>query len=186
MPSCLWPATTAAELAARIRQAGLDPDECYRVREISFAREDLRIYLTDGYLIFGRPVDGRRISAVFSAHNEGGDGELLLMPPLKSERLSLATFTKSPNLNEHFRIALMLFTDGTAEELAGLIRARPELHTSPETGILLERQFASAVNNLAASFGMRFVYELLSGHPPAEGFFYAAVRGNRLGNFDLV
>jgi hypothetical protein len=185
-PSWLWPATTAADLAARIRQAGLDSEECYRVREISFAREDLRLYLSDGYLIFGRPVDGRRISAVFSAHNEGGDGELLLMPPSKSERLSLATFTKSPNLNEHFRLAVMLFTDGTAEELAGLIRSRPDLAKSPETGLLLERQFSSAVNNLAASFAMRFLYELLSGSPPAGGFFYAAVRGNRLGNFDVV
>lgn len=186
LPSCLWPAPTAAELASTIRQAGLDPEECYRVRDISFAREDLRLYLSDGYLILGRPVGGRRISAVFSAHNEGGDGELLLMPPSKSERLSLATFTQSPNLNEHFRIALMLFTDATAEELAGLIRSRPDVAKSPETGILLERQFASAVNNLAASFGMRFLYELLSESPPAEGFFYAAIRGNRLGNFDVV
>lgn len=185
-PSLLWPATTAADLASKIRQAGLDPEECYRVRDISFAREDLRVYLSDGYLILGRPVGGRRISAVFSAHTEGGDGELLLMPPSKSERLSLATFTHSPNLNEHFRIALMLFTDATAEELAGLIRSRPDVAKSPETGILLERQFASAVNNLAASFGMRFLYELLSGSPPAEGFFYAAIRGNRLGNFDVV
>ncbi len=177
--------TTAADLAARIRQAGLDTEECYRVRELHFSREELRFYLTDGYLIFGRPVDGRILSAVFSAHNEGGDAELLLMPPLKSERLSLATFTQSPNLNEHFRLAVMLFTDGTAQELARLVRERG-FARSPETAVLLERQLTSSVNNLAASFGMRFLYDLLSGAPPEEGFFYAAVRGNRLGNFDVI
>jgi hypothetical protein len=177
--------TTAMDLAGKIRQAGLNPEECYRVRDLAFSREELRFYLTDGYLIFGRPVDGRIVSAVFSAHNEGGDAELLLMPPLKSERLSLATFTQSPNLNEHFRIAVMLFTDATGEELGRLVGQRG-LTRSPETGLLLERQFASSVNNLAASFGMRFLYDLLSGAPPEEGFFYAALRGNRLGNFDVV
>lgn len=177
--------TTAADLAAKIRQAGLDAEECYRVRELNFNREELRFFLTDGYLIFGRPVDGRVVSAAFSAHNEGGDAELLLMPPIKSERLSLATFTQSPNLNEHFRLAVMLFTDATAQELARLVRERG-FARSPETGVLLERQLASSVNNLAASFGMRFLYDLLSGAPPEEGFFYAAIRGNRLGNFDVV
>lgn len=177
--------TAVADLAAKIRQAGLDSERCYRVRELDFSRDELRFYLTDGYLIFGRPVDGRILSAVFSAHHEAGEAELLLMPPLKSERLSLATFTQSPNLNERFRLAVMLFTDSTAEELARRVRERGGV-PSPETGLLIERQLASSVNNLAASFGMRLLYDLLADSPPEEGFFYAAIRGNRLGNFDVV
>lgn len=184
-----WPlfaaGTPAADLAAKIRLAGLDSERCYRVRELDFRRDELRFYLADGYLIFGRPVNGRILSAVFSAHHEAGDAELLLMPPLKSERLSLATFTQSPNLNERFRLAVMLFTDSTAEELARRVGERGGV-PSPETGLLIERQLASSVNNLAASFGMRLLYDLLAGSPPEEGFFYAAIRGNRLGNFDVV
>ncbi len=36
-----------------IRELGLDAAECYRVRDISFGRDEAQIFLTDGYLIFG-------------------------------------------------------------------------------------------------------------------------------------
>jgi hypothetical protein len=83
---CAWD-RTAAELAAEIRAAGLDRDECYRVREVNFAKEDLRFYFTEGYLIFGKPVDGRRRSAVFLGEVEAGDAELLVFPPTRSDGL---------------------------------------------------------------------------------------------------
>ena len=54
------------------------------------AKEDVRIYFTDGYLIFSKPVAGRRMAAVFTADVEGGDGEVILMPPNRAERRSLA------------------------------------------------------------------------------------------------
>ena len=111
------------DLASRIVHAGLDPDECYRVRELNFSKDDVQFYFTDGYLILGKPVNGRRISAAFSSEVEGGDGELLLLPPTRSERRSLATFSQTPNLNEHFHTVLMLFTDDTGEELARLVAA---------------------------------------------------------------
>lgn len=178
--------TPAASLAAEIRETRLDPAECYRVRDLSFTKEDVRLYLTEGYLIFGQPVRGKRIFAVFSGHIEGGDGEILVMPPLRSERLSLATFTKSPNLNEHFRAAVMLFTDGTAEELAGMAQSRPRVQKSPEMGAILEQQWSPVVGNFSSSFGMRLLYDLLSGNPASSGFFYAAISGNSLGNFDVI
>src|SRR5260221_9187975 len=110
-------APSAAELARAIRKTAADPAECYRVRDLSFAREDIRVYLNEGYLIFSRPVDGRRVWAAFSTDVEGGDGEVILFPPTRSERQSLAGFTMSPNLDEHLRAALMVFTDGTADRL---------------------------------------------------------------------
>ena len=113
---------TAAALARSIHEAGLDPAECYRVRDLSLVREDLKLYFTDGYLIFGKPVAGERLSVAFSGDVEGGDGEVLLLPPNPAERRSLARFTQSPNLDEHFRAALMIFTDATAAELLAQIR----------------------------------------------------------------
>ena len=103
----------AADFANRIREAGLDPDQCYAVRDLSFTKEDVRFYLTDGYIAFGKPVDGRRYSAIFLTEAEDGDAEVLVFPPSRSERLSLARAGATPNFNEHFKLALMLFTDDT-------------------------------------------------------------------------
>ena len=104
------PGTAAAISRAAIRENSFDRDECYRVRDLTLVREDIRIYLTDGHLIFSKPVAGRRIAAVFTADVEGGDGEVILMPPDRAERASLASYIDSPNLNEHFRAAVFLFT----------------------------------------------------------------------------
>ena len=117
-------ATTAASLDLQLQQLSLDPEECYRVLDLSFSKEDLKVYLTSGYLIFSRPIAGLRLGAAFVADNDAGDAEVLLLPPTRSERESLATFTKSPNLNEHLRAATFLFTDGTGEELLADLRVR--------------------------------------------------------------
>ena len=103
----------AADLAGRIAESGLDPEDCYRVRDLALSREDVRFYLTDGYLIFGKPVVDAPVAAVFVTSVQGGDAEVLALPPTKSERQSLASFTGSPNLNEHFQVAAFLFTDQT-------------------------------------------------------------------------
>jgi hypothetical protein len=103
-------AGTAADLGRAIRENGFDRDECYRVRDVTIFKEDLRIYLADGHLIFSKPLAGHRIAAVFLADVEGGDGEVILLPPNRAERVSLASYTNAPNLDEHFRSALFLFT----------------------------------------------------------------------------
>ena len=66
-------AASPSELLRAIQENSLDPPACYRVRDLSFAKEDVRVYLNEGYLIFTKPVDGRRTGAVFSADVEGGD-----------------------------------------------------------------------------------------------------------------
>ena len=72
---------TAAELGRAVLAAGLDPSACYRVRDLQISQEDAQFYLTDGYIIFGKPVNGAPVSAVFSAEVEGGDAEVLLLLP---------------------------------------------------------------------------------------------------------
>src|SRR5665811_1646265 len=51
---------TAADIARAVRENSFDRDECYRVRDLTVIKEDIRVYLTDGYLIFSKPVAGRR------------------------------------------------------------------------------------------------------------------------------
>ena len=175
---------SASDLARQLQQSALDPDECYRVLELNFAKEDLKIYFTSGYLAFAKPINGVRHAAVFSAQVEGGDGEVLLLPPIRSERLSLANFTGSPNLEEHFKTSLLIFTDSTAADLMAHIQDSGAKKT-PEIGALLRDQWSSTLHNLSNSFETRIVHDMLS-QEPKSGFFYMAVSGGTLGNFDLL
>jgi hypothetical protein len=186
VPFCALAAdNTAAALARSIREAGLDSQECYRVRDINFNREDLKFYLTDGYLIFGKPVNGKPVSAVFSTDVEGGDAEILLLPPHRSERLSLSSFAGTPNLNEHVTAAVFLFTDQTEIELKKLI-ASTSAKRAPEMGLLLAQRWDSVVRNLTLSFEIRLVQDQYLKDPANFGFFYGAVSGTTVGNFDLI
>src|SRR5208283_3535301 len=103
-------AGTAADFVRALHETQFDRSECYRVRDLTIVKEDLKIYLTDGHLIFGKPVAGHRIAAAFVADVEGGDAEVILLPPNRAERTSVAAYIHSPNLDEHFIEALFLFT----------------------------------------------------------------------------
>jgi hypothetical protein len=178
---------SAADLGKSILSARLDPTACYRVRDLEISLEDARFYLTEGYIIFGKPVNGAPVSAVFSAEVEGGDAEVLLLPPNRSERKSLAANTGSPNLDEHFTNAVFLFTETEARGLAEQIRAKGEAKHSPEVGALLADQWSSVVANLTGSYESRMVLDLLTqgAQQPQHGFFKAMIKGKKLGNFDF-
>lgn len=178
-------APSAGDLARQLKEMSLDADECYRVRELNFNKEDVRFFLTDGYLVFAKPIAGKPVAAVFVTDVEGGDAEILLFPPLPSERRSLASYTQSPNLNEHIRTAVFLFTDDTYASLMERIRTDGASRKKPEAGLLVAGAYTSTVRNLASSFETRLVDDLLA-HKVETGFFYAAVAGRKLGNFDVL
>ncbi|MGH9722784.1 MAG: M1 family aminopeptidase [Bryobacteraceae bacterium] len=180
------PGSTGSELIERINSVELDREECYRVRDLSIIKEDLRIYLTDGVLIFTKPIGGVRTTAVFVADVDGGDAEVLVLPPTKGERQSMANYTGAPNLNEHFQSAVFVFTDDTYENLTRQLRESDKVKKSPEMALLLAPAWQSVVRNLAASFASRLALDLLSTRRQSLGLFFAAVAGRKLGNFDLV
>lgn len=178
--------TPVGELARSIVEAGLDPQECYQVRDLRFNREDVRFYLTEGYLIFGKPVEGGRFTAVFSAAVEGGDAEMLVMPPHRSERLSLASFAGAPNLSEHFHSAAFVFSDETYPELLKLIQSGPAVRKRPEKGAELAGAWDGIVRNFSQSFQVRILKDVLGETRATAGFFYGALVGQKLGNFDFL
>src|SRR5690349_20515549 len=143
---------TAADVVRAIRENSFDRDECYRVRDLTLIKEDLRIYFTDGHLIFSKPVAGRRIAAVFAADVEGADGEVILMPPDRAERRSLAAYIDSPNLDEHFVSALFLFTGDDYDKLKAQLPDNPANRKTPEIGAVLDETWTPALRNLGASF----------------------------------
>ena len=177
-------AGTAAEVARGISELTLDPAECYRVRDVTLTKEDARIYLTDGYLIFAKPVAGARVAAVFAAAPEGGDAEVLLLPPTKSERRSLAVYTGSPNLDEHFDTAVFVFSDDTWREATAQLKQNPLNARIKEMGGLLAERWTGTARNIAESFETRLVLDLLS--HAGSGFFTAAIGGRKAGNFDVT
>ena len=181
-------AGTAADLARGIAEISLDPDECYRVRDVTIVKEDARFYLTDGYLIFAKPVAGARVSAVFTAEIEGGDAEVLLMPPTRSERRSLASYTGSPNMDEHFDAAVFVFSDDSYREITRELGGNPFNRKIAEMGVLLAEKWNFTARNIANSFETRLLLDLLSAAQSTRpaGFFAAALRGKKAGNFDVT
>ena len=171
-------AETASELAEQIRQTELDPQACYRIREVNLYRGEARIYLTDGYLIFGKPIQGRPLSAVFSADVEGGDAEVLLLPPTRAERQSLASFTGSPNLSEHFTSAVLVFSDETYQDLLKIIQSGPSNRKVPEIAPILIERWSSVFRNITSSFETRLVWDLLTAHHEPLGLFAAVFQSS--------
>ncbi len=183
-------ALTAADLGDEIQHLSLDPAECYRVLELNFNKEDVKVYLGSGYLIFTKPVfsesnQGTRLGAVFVASAEGGDADVLLLPPTRSERSSLAAFTNSPNLEEHFKSAAFVFTDGTGDALLAQLQNNPASKKSSEMGGLIAESWNSVLSNLISSFETRVVYDVLSGQRDT-GIFYLGISGKQLDNFDVL
>jgi hypothetical protein len=185
-------APKAAELGAAILSAGLDPAACFRVHDLEIDQEDAHFYLTQGYLTFGKPVNGAPVTAVFAGDADGGDGEVLMMPPNRSERKSLAEYTGSPTLDEHFSNAIFLFTSAEARGLEAKLRSNPDVKSSAEVGAALADQFSRVVNNIAGSFESRMVLDLMSNSSSSQdaetraGFFEAVIQGRKIGNFDVL
>lgn len=174
------------QISAQLRENLLDAEACFEVRDFQFRRHEARIFLSDGYLIFRRPIDGRRMGALFVAKEEIGDAEILLIPPNRLERVSLNAFIGAPTLEEHFRLAAFLFSDGTGEAWFEQLSQDPTAKRRPERGAILAESWNSTVRNLGLSLETRLVEDLLNGAGKERGFFFATISGNKLGNFDLL
>jgi hypothetical protein len=174
-----------AALSAELHGLKLDPDACYEVRDVPLDQPDVHFYFTDGWLIFARPVAGQRIAAIYVAEEATDDAEVLIRPSNRSERGAMARSTGAPNLDEHFRLAVFLFTQGDGDTLLRTLDERGAKH-SPERGLLLGAKFGDLARNIATSLEVRVLYDLLARSAERhEGLFFAGVAGNQHGNFDV-
>ena len=185
LPLPVW-CGTAADIARAVRENGFDRDECYRVRDITYVKEDVKIYLTDGYLIFSKPVAGRRTAAVFAAEVDGGDGEVILLPPDRAERRSLAMFTEAPNLDSHFRTAVFLFTGDFYDRVISQLGNNPANRKAPEMAPVLDEHWSPVLRNLGGSYQVRLARDLINGTIYGERLFAGMFNSPDLGNFDIV
>ena len=175
----------AADLSRQIRETGLDREQCYRVRDLTLVKEDIRVYLGDGYLIFGKPVAGQPFLAVFTADLEG-DGEVLLLPPTRAERRSLAGYIGSPNLDEHFQSAVFIFTGDVYTRLMAQLPDNPANHRAPEMGALLDERWSPLLHNIDEGYNTRLTLDLLNRVANPPDLFTAIFQSTKLGTFDVI
>jgi hypothetical protein len=110
----------AVALYRELLNPSLDVKDVYQVREVSIMMEDLHISISDGTIAFVREVNGHITGAMFD-----GVGEVLLVPPNRAERTSLALFTGSAVLEQRFQSAYLRFADDKiANELKSGLRFR--------------------------------------------------------------
>ena len=179
-------AGNAADVARAIRENSFDRDECYRIRDFTILKEDLKIYLSDGHLIFSKPVAGHRIAAVFSTDVDEGDGEVILLPPSRAERASLSAYTNTPNLDEHFTAAVFLFSGEDYDALRSQLPNSPANKKAPDVAAEMDEAWTPTLRNLGESFQTRLTLDLLGGAAARSGLFAAVFHNARLGNFDII
>ncbi len=175
----------AATIGVAIHKMELDSDACYRVRDLSFERPELRFFFADGWLIFARPVAGHRIAAVYRATESTDDAEIMLRPSNRSERASLAHSAGTPNIDEHFGMAMLLFTGG-GEDLLNAVRENGG-KPSPERGLLFASDLGEVARRLVSGMEVRIAHDVLSNASgQGEALFFAAIAGKTLGLFNVV
>ncbi len=179
-------AGSAADLARALHENSFDRDECYRVRDVTIIKDDLKIYLTDGHLIFSKPVNGRRIAAAFAADVEGGDGEVIVMPPNAAERASLASYTGSPNLDQHFHAAMFVFTGADYDAILSQLPRNSANKKVTDVAATMDDAWTPTLRNLADSYQTRVELDLLGGTAGHPGLFAALFENAKFGAFDVI
>ena len=175
---------TGRELYQRLQSAGLDPRRIYHIREAALDREDIHITLEDGTIGFTEDVFGRPTGAFFE-----GEGEILLVPQDRAERLSMGLFTGSAILEEKFSSAYFRFNDQTFGEL------EPALRPAPDSQEFISK-WTQPARTLAESDALRLLltfsrYLPVNGNQAAEKFpfedrmLHARIQGEHLGTFDV-
>jgi hypothetical protein len=176
----------AQDLYLRLKTVGLDPSRVYRIRDVTLDRAAMHVTLDDGIIGFMQDVAGHVSGAVFE-----GDGEVLLSPPDRTERSSMALFTGEAILEEGFTSAFLRFNDNTYAELEPYLKPTD---SSPD--------FISRWNNACRIFAEGDALRLFltySRELPVTGerekisptesgsdqFLHARLLGKKLGAFDV-
>jgi len=165
------------ELLKQLNSITVDPAQVYVIRNAHLKRARLDLYLNRGFIALMTPVQGEVTGAVF-----WGDGEALMVPPNRAEKRNLAQFTQEPILDEKFDSAYMRFTDQTGRELMAASR-KPDPDDPEQPGPLGEVA-AAASQAVELEISARILTDFLGdrSHP----YFFARVKGDNLGVFDIV
>jgi hypothetical protein len=181
-PSAACPQTASA-LYARLSSVPLDEHRLFRIRDGRVDRPGLHLIFDDGKLAFTEDICGRITGAYFE-----GEGEVLLRPPNRVERESMALFTGMAILEEQFSAAYLRFNDDTAAQLEPYLRSIEE----PDDFV---QQANEATRGLATLDTLRLLFDFshflpaTTGveppHPAFPRLLHAHLIGERLGAFEV-
>jgi hypothetical protein len=184
-PSVAQAATpgSAVALFRELLNPAFDPKDVYQVREVSILREDLHISISDGTIAIMRGVDGHVTGAVFE-----GVGEVLLVPPNRAERTSLALFTGSAVLEQRFQSAYFRFADDAlVEELRSGFRSPLQMDEAQE----FISRWQEPARQLARADALPILQGLTASKDPAapnasvSQFLHLRIGGTAVGIVDL-
>ena len=175
----------AEALYLRLGSVGLDATRVFRLRDAELDRPGFHLTLEDGVIGFTEDILGHVTGAFFE-----GEGEVLVVPPDRAERASLALFTGAAILEEKFTSAYFRFNDGTYEEL------QPFLRPADDAPAFLAKCGPAAVR-LAYSDALRLLTTFATMLPESpkpssaksgvpDRVLHARLQGERLGGFDLI
>lgn len=171
-----------ADLYLQLRTVGLDPQRVFHIRGAAIDRPNFHLDFDDGTLAFTSDICGRITGAMFE-----GDGEILLRPPNRVERESMALFTGMAMLEEPFTSAYLRFNDDTADQL------QPNLLPATDSSDFLQ-QAKNASIALAESDGLRLLLDFSSLLPSSDGskpphefapMLHVHLLGRKLGGFEV-
>src|SRR5579864_4730543 len=169
------PSGGAVALYRELLNPSLDAKDVYQVREVSILLEDLHISISDGTMAFTREVNGHVTGAVFE-----GVGEVLLVPPNRAERTSLALFTGSAVLEERFQSAYFRFSD---DQIAAELRAGFRGH--PDDAEEFVARWQEPALQLARGDSLPILQAMTSAKEAASRFLHLRMGGTTSGIVDV-
>ena len=176
-PSTAQQRSEPLELLKQLNSVALDPTQVYVIRDAHITRGRMNLYFNRGFVAFMTPVQGEVTGAVFA-----GEGEVLMIPPDRAEKRNLAQFTGAPILEEKIDFAYMRFTDQTAQELLAASR-KPDPDDPEQPGPFVE-DWVAVTQAVNVETSGRILMDLLGDRNLP--YFYAQVKGENLGIFDLI
>ena len=183
-PPALHCPQSTGELYSRIRTVGLDSERIYHVRDAAIHRPNLDLTFESGTIAFIEDICGRITGAFFE-----GEGEILLQPPNRIERGSMALFTGMAILEEQFMSGYLRFNDDTAALLQPFLSAAQE----SESGDFL-KNWGDSARRLAEYDAPRLLLDFSHFLPPSTAnerarkfppLLHAHLVGRKLGAFEV-
>ncbi len=167
-------AGSAVDLYRQLLQPVFHATDVHRVRGVQIDREDLHIVLTDGVIGLIEPVAGHVTGAFFE-----GEGQILLIPPDRAERTSLALFTGSGVLDEQFTTAYLRFVD---DKLLQILKAgfRPEENTEQYIA-----KWQTVARSLAPMDSLQLLQAATNSAESSAQFLHLRLAGAVHGIFDV-
>src|SRR6185312_10336551 len=165
----------AVALYRELLNPSFDAKDVYQIREVSIMMEDLHISISDGTIAFVREVNGRITGAMFE-----GVGEVLLVPPNRAERTSLALFTGSAVLEQRFQSAYLRFSD---DKIANELRSGLRGHAEDAQEFIARWQPPALL--LARGDALPILQAMTSASQPAASFLHLRIGGTTAGIVDI-